>query len=77
MNGWLGRIAAALGVDPEEFETLSESPDVRQTLIDATNSGIARGVFGVPSMFVGDELFWGKDRMEFIEDELGRQQSLG
>jgi len=27
-------------------------------------------VFGVPSIFVGDELFWGKDRMEFVEDEL-------
>jgi len=70
-------IAAALGVDPVEFETTSESPDVRQALIDATNTGISRGVFGVPSMFVGDELFWGKDRMEFIADELERQQSLG
>lgn len=70
-------IAAELGVDPEEFEILSESAEVRQVLIDATNTGIARGVFGVPSMFVGDELFWGKDRMEFIEDELARQQSLG
>ena len=70
-------IAAALGVDPVEFEAISESPDVRQALIDETNTGISRGVFGVPSMFVGDELFWGKDRMEFIEDELARQQSLG
>lgn len=75
-NG-LRPIAASLGVDPEEFEILSESAEVRQVLIDATNTGIARGVFGVPSMFVGDELFWGKDRMEFIEDELARQQSLG
>jgi 2-hydroxychromene-2-carboxylate isomerase len=56
-----------------EFETTSESPDVRQALIDATNTGISRGVFGVPSMFVGDELFWGKDRMEFIADALERQ----
>jgi 2-hydroxychromene-2-carboxylate isomerase len=32
-----------------------------------------RGVFGVPSIFVGDELFWGKDRMEFVEDELKRR----
>jgi len=27
-------------------------------------------VFGVPSIFVGKEMFWGKDRMEFVEDEL-------
>lgn len=63
-------IARALGVDPDEFERESESETVRQALIDSTNQGLERGVFGVPSLFVGDELFWGKDRMEFIEDEL-------
>ena len=46
--------------------------DVRQELADSTNRGMERGVFGVPSFFVGDELYWGKDRMEFIEDELMR-----
>ena len=65
-------VVAALGVDPDEFETLSESDEVRQELADSTNRGLERGVFGVPSFFVGDELFWGKDRMEFIEDELMR-----
>lgn len=65
-------IAAALGVDPDEFEAVSESEPVRQQLIDSTNEGIRRGVFGVPSIFVGEELFWGKDRMDFVEDELKR-----
>ena len=32
----------------------------------------ARGVFGAPSIFVGDELFWGKDRLDFVEAELMR-----
>lgn len=62
-----------LGIDPGEFESLSESGEIRQQLIDITNEGLARGVFGVPSLIVGDELFWGKDRMEFVEDELRRQ----
>lgn len=66
-------IARALGVDPDEFELESESETVRQALIDSTNQGLERGVFGVPSLFVGDELFWGKDRMEFIEDELRKR----
>lgn len=70
--GGLRPIAAALGVDPDEFEGISESSDVRQQLIDSTNRGVERGVFGVPSIFVGDELFWGKDRMEFVEAELLR-----
>ena len=59
-----------LGVNADDFETECESDHVRQALIDSTNKALDRGVFGVPSMFVGDELFWGKDRMEFIEDEL-------
>lgn len=66
----LRTIVSALGVDPNEFEKISESTEVRQQLIDSTNRGLERGVFGVPSIFVGDELFWGKDRMEFVEDEL-------
>ncbi|HEY4541447.1 MAG TPA: 2-hydroxychromene-2-carboxylate isomerase [Noviherbaspirillum sp.] len=66
-------IAEKLGVNPDEFEAAAESEDVRQQLIDSTNKGLERGVFGVPSIFVGEELFWGKDRMEFVEDELNRQ----
>lgn len=63
-------IVEALGVDPAEFEALSESDAVRQELIDCTDRGLDRGVFGVPSLLVGEELFWGKDRMEFVEDAL-------
>ncbi len=66
----LRRIAASLGVDPDAFEARSESDAVRQALISSTDAGLSRGVFGVPMMAVGDELFWGKDRMEFVEDEL-------
>jgi len=60
-------IAEELEVHPDEFEEASESMEVRQELIDSTNTGMERGVFGAPSMLVGDELFWGKDRMEFVE----------
>ena len=63
-------IVKKLGVNVEEFEQLSESDKIRKSLIDSTNNGIKRGVFGVPSIFVGNEMFWGKDRMEFVEDEL-------
>jgi 2-hydroxychromene-2-carboxylate isomerase len=63
-------IVDKLGINPDEFKALSESDDIRQQLIDSTNRGLERGVFGVPSTFVGSELFWGKDRMEFVEDEL-------
>ncbi len=63
-------IAADLGVDPVEFELASESPGVRAALIDSTNDALARGVFGAPSMIIEDSLYWGKERMEFIETQL-------
>lgn len=68
----LRRIAAAVGLDADELERLSESDAIRDQLAAETDGGLKRGVFGAPSFFVGDELFWGKDRMEFIEDELAR-----
>ncbi len=70
----LGPVAAALGVDVERFLGLAESEEVRQELIDETDAGLARGVFGAPSFVVGEEIFWGKDRMDFIDEELARLQ---
>ena len=63
-------LAAALDVDPDEFERRAESEEVRAALAKSTDDGLARGVFGCPSFIVGGELYWGKDRMEFIEDAL-------
>jgi 2-hydroxychromene-2-carboxylate isomerase len=61
-----------LGVDPEAFEELAESDEVRKQLIQETERGLARGVFGTPTFFVGNEMFWGKDRLDFLEEELQR-----
>lgn len=59
-----------LGVDLEKFEALCESDEISEELAKSTNEGIARDVFGVPMIIVNDQMFWGKDRMEFVEDEL-------
>jgi len=59
-----------LGVDPDEFEVLSASDEIGAELAKSTDEGVERGVFGVPMIIIGDQLFWGKDRMEFVEDEL-------
>ncbi len=63
-------IAAELGVDPAEFEKLVEDDDIRNELAAETDRALERGVFGAPTFFVGEEMFWGKDRMDFIDDEL-------
>ena len=67
-------IVRELGVDVDEFEAASESAEIRDQLAACTNRGLERGVFGVPSLRVNGELFWGKDRMEFVEDELRRSR---
>ena len=59
-----------LGVECDKFEALCESDEITEELARSTNEGIARDVFGVPMIIVNDQLFWGKDRMEFVEDEL-------
>ena len=66
----LRAVARSLGVDPETFEDRCESAAIREALIDETNQALEDGVFGAPSMRVDGELYWGKDRMEFIETAL-------
>jgi len=68
----LAAVAEELGIAPQAFLAACESEPVRQALIDSTQEGLARGVFGAPSFIIDGELYWGKDRMDFIEDALSR-----
>ncbi len=52
----------------------TRNPEVKQQLISNTESAVARGVFGSPSFFVGDELFFGKDRLREVEEEIEAQK---
>lgn len=63
-------IVKDLGVDPDWFEQVTSSEGIAEEVAASTNRGVDRGVFGVPSFFVGDAMFWGKDRMEFVDEEL-------
>jgi 2-hydroxychromene-2-carboxylate isomerase len=51
-------------IDTDAVARGVEEPEVKQRLRDATDAAIARGVTGVPTVAVGDELFWGDDRLE-------------
>jgi 2-hydroxychromene-2-carboxylate isomerase len=48
----------------------ASDPAVKQALIDVTAEAVQRGAFGAPSLFVGDTLFWGQDRLPLIESHL-------
>jgi 2-hydroxychromene-2-carboxylate isomerase len=56
--------ATDAGVDPDAVARGVEQPEVKQRLRDATDAAIARGVTRVPTVAVGDELFWGDDRLK-------------
>jgi 2-hydroxychromene-2-carboxylate isomerase len=47
-----------------------QEEDVKQHLLENTQRAVDRGVFGSPSFFVGDELFFGKDQLRDVEEEI-------
>lgn len=53
-------------IDATEFDRKITEQAVKDALASETSSAIARGVFGVPTMIVGDQLFWGNDQFEHI-----------
>ena len=63
---------AAAGFAPAEILALAADPEVKQALIKNTEEAVARGVFGAPTFFVGEEMFWGQDRMDAVAEALAR-----
>ena len=57
-------ILASLGEDGPSTIAMAESDAVKHTLRERTEEARQRGVFGAPTFFVGDEMFWGNDRLD-------------
>ena len=66
-------IEAALaesGLPVSDLMTGIQNPTVKQQLIENTESAVSRGVFGSPSFFVDDQLYFGKDRLRDVEEAI-------
>ena len=66
-------VAAALaeaGLDAKAILEATQDPDVKAELMANTEQAAARGAFGIPTFFVGDEMFFGKERLGQVEEEL-------
>ena len=65
-------IAAAVGgvIDPGELTALATEPANKATLKENTDRAVARGVFGAPTFFVGERMFFGQDRLDWVEKAL-------
>ena len=66
---------AAGGLDAEKIVALSQDPEVKNVLLQNTQSAHDRGAFGSPSFIVSDELWFGKDRLRDVEEEIVRVAS--
>lgn len=72
----LAEILTTAGFSPEEFFAATENPTNKEKLKATTDEAVARGVFGAPTFFVqtadGEEMHFGQDRLDFVEDALNR-----
>ena len=66
----LAATLVAAGFDAEEFVALVGDPEVKARLVATTEEAVARGVFGAPTFFVGDAMFFGQDRLDFVREAL-------
>jgi 2-hydroxychromene-2-carboxylate isomerase len=67
----LSALLRAEGHDPATVLAKARTPEIKAELRARTDEAIARGVFGAPAMFVDGDLYWGQDRLQFVEEALG------
>ena len=70
--------AAALqqaGLDGGRLMARTQEPEVKERLLKNTEASVARGTFGSPTFFIGEEIFFGKDRLRDVEDEIARAKA--
>ncbi len=66
----LAEIAQASGHDGERLTAAAQEPETKAAYEAQTEAAIARGVFGAPTYIYNDELFWGQDRLDFLDRAL-------
>jgi 2-hydroxychromene-2-carboxylate isomerase len=63
-------VLSAAGIDGGGLVEASQQPEVKNALLTNTQSAFERGAFGIPTFFVGNEIFFGKDRLREVEEEI-------
>jgi 2-hydroxychromene-2-carboxylate isomerase len=66
----VSRVLQDAGFDAEQLLALAGEPAVKEHLKSQTQEAVARGVFGAPTFFVGDAMYWGQDRLDFVKEAL-------
>lgn len=66
----VGGVLTKAGFGPSALLALANEQAVKDQLKATTQEAVARGVFGAPTFFVGDQMFWGQDRMDWVREAL-------
>lgn len=64
---------AGAGLDAARFLARAQDQDAKDRLIANTNAAVERGAFGIPTFFIGDEMYFGKNTLRDVEEELARR----
>ena len=70
----VGAVLQQAGFDATKILGLTQQQDVKDRLRATTDEAVARGVFGAPTMFVDGQMFWGQDRLDFVQAALTTNQ---
>lgn len=68
-------LLAGAGLDGDEALARAQSEELRERVVASSNAAMERGVFGVPTLFVGDEMFWGNDHFELVRHYILKARS--
>ena len=60
-------------LDSEALMALSQDPEIKAQLISNTEAAVERGIFGAPTLFMDGEMYFGQDRLDFVEEALQAQ----
>lgn len=71
----IGAALKAGGLDGAHILARIQDQDVKDRLLANTSASVERGTFGAPTFYVGDEIFFGKDRLRDLEDEIIRAKA--
>ena len=66
----VARMLTKAGFDAQSLAAKAQDPAIKQAVIDSTEKAVERGVFGIPTFFIGEEMFFGKERLGQIEEML-------
>ena len=69
----LTKLAETMGWDPDHFVAYASAAKELPEYIASNQKAVGKGVFGVPTIIIGDQMWWGNDRLDFVEEFLAQK----